>query len=48
MKKLLKSLACISLVFLLSANIVSAKDNSGGGGMWCGSCSTIIEEIVIK
>ncbi len=43
MKKLLKILACISLVFLLSVSIVSAKDNSGGGGM----CSPVIEEILI-
>ena len=33
MKKLFKSLACISLVFILSVSIVSATDEDGGGGM---------------
>ncbi len=46
MKKLFKSLACISLVFILSVSIVSATDETGSGSV-C-SVDYTIEEIVIK
>ncbi len=46
MKKLFKSLACISLVFILSVSIVSATDGDDSGGV-C-SAGHIIEEIIIK
>ena len=45
MKKLFKSLACISLVFILSLSIVSATDGTGSGGML--AANYIIEDIVI-
>ena len=46
MKKLFKSLACMSLVFILSISIVSATDETGSGSVF--STDHIIEEIVIK
>lgn len=53
MMKIFKSFICVALVLILSAGIVFATDESGGGGMGCTSYSpparnNISVEIVIK
>ena len=48
MKKVFKSLACISLVFILSVSIVSATDETGSGSVFGVGDNYIIEEIFVK
>ncbi len=43
MRKLIKSLACILLILILSIGMVSATDETGGG-----SFSYVIEDILVK